>query len=90
MSRYRLLISGQGCKTLGNDSKNLSVGASMFYTKQLRCIPKIVSVFDVPFCITVKLFFGGPTLLALCQKFASQLVLILYLFNAASYSADRD
>ena len=72
MSGYRLLISGQGCKTLSNDSKNLSVRASMFYTKQLRCIPKIVSVFDVPSCITVKLFFWRTDLVSsvseVCQS----------------------
>ena len=57
VSGYRLLIDGQECKTLGNDSKNLSVRASMFYTKRSRCIPKIVSVFDVSSCTTVKLSF---------------------------------
>jgi len=57
VSGYRLLISGTRCKTLGNDGKTLSVRASIFYTKQLRCIPKIVSVFAVPSCTTVNLFF---------------------------------
>jgi len=71
VSGYKLLISGEGCKTLGNGGKSLSLRASMFYTKQLRCIQKIVSVLPFHPAQLLSFSFGGLAWLDLCQKFAS-------------------